>query len=312
MATLSDIAFTYDDLDELWPLILGDHPDATAAFYNGDYDKTLAQAQRDKHDWVLAGIGFELGNRVIDIGCGWGPLVHAIQQQEGQCVGLTLSPRQAETCRRSGFDVQLLDWKEADPAKLGRFDAVVSLGAFEHFCSFEEYLAGQQESVYRDFFKLCSDLLPAGGKLYLQTMTWGPAVPWAGRQATQVDIDRVMALKTSKYSDEYILGHVGALFPGSWLPGGQEQIVRIAAPYFELIEANDGRLDYIQTLTEWIKAWYAPAPGKTWALMKLWPRYIFGGKMYRAKLRCIAENMLREVFIRRLFGHRRMFFAKKR
>jgi cyclopropane-fatty-acyl-phospholipid synthase len=95
------------------------------------------------------------------------------------------------------------------------------------------------------------------------------------------------------------------------LPESKEHITRIAEPYFELIKASDGRLDYVQTITEWIKAWYAPQPGKRRAMIKLWPKHILGGRAYRAKMKSIEENAVREVFIRHIFGHQRMFFRKK-
>ncbi len=54
------------------------------------------------------------------------------------------------------------------------FDAVASLGAFEHFCSPDDYQAGRQEEIYRDLFARVSSLLPPGGRFYLQTMVFGP------------------------------------------------------------------------------------------------------------------------------------------
>ena len=100
-------------------------------------------------------------------------------------------------------------------------------------------------------------------------------------------------------------------FPGSWIPRDRDHIQRIAAPYFDLLEASDGRLDYVKTLTEWEKAWYAPQRKKILPRIKLWLRQLFGGKAYHAKMRCLKENDIREVFIRDLFGHQRIFFQKK-
>lgn len=313
MATLKDIAYTYDDLDELWPLIL-DNPyaDITCAYYNGDYSKSLAQAQQEKHAWIFETVDFKPGDRLIDIGCGWGPMLNAVRERDGQGVGLTLSPKQAEACRQHGLEVYLLDWKELDPAQFGKFKTVVSLGAFEHFCSIEEFSAGQQEKVYNDFFNLCYDLLADGSFLYLQTMTWGKFLPWGNPRPTFQEFEEKYAtVKAPKFSDEWILGYLKAFFPGSWLPDSQEQIVRVAAPYFELVKASDGRLDYVQTITAWLKAWYAPQPGKTWAKLKLLPNFILGGRRYRQKMKSIEEKAAREVFIRHIFGHRRLFFKKK-
>ena len=313
MATLKDIAYTYDDLDELWPLILDDpYAEITCAYYNGDYNKSLAQAQRDKHAWIFAGLNFKPGDRIIDIGCGWGPMLNAIREGRGEGVGLTLSPKQAESCRQNGLDVHLLDWKEMQPEQFGQFKGVISLGAFEHFCSFEEYLNGQQERVYADFFGLCHQLLVDGGVLYLQTMTWGKHLPWGDTKPTFDEIHHKYAtVKAPKFSDEWVLGYIKAFFPGSWLPAGKAQIVRIAEPYFELITARDGRLDYIQTITEWMKAWHTPKPGKTWAKLKLLPNFVLGGRVYWQRMKSLEEKAAREVFIRHIFGHQRMFFRKR-
>jgi cyclopropane-fatty-acyl-phospholipid synthase len=82
---------------------------------------------------------------------------------------VTLSSAQAAACRRHGLDVRLQDARQA----LGGFDAVASLGAFEHFCSPEQHAAGLQDDVYRDLFARIAELLPDRGRLYLQTMTFG-------------------------------------------------------------------------------------------------------------------------------------------
>ena len=310
MASLKDISFTYDDLDDIWPLMLGDYPDITNAFYNGDYSKSLDQAQRDKHDWILQEINFAPGHRILDIGCGWGPMLRVIQERGGRGVGLTLSPRQAETCCHRGLEVRLLDWRDLDPAEIGQFDAILALGSMEHFCAYEEYLAGHQEQIYDRFFRLCQDLLVDGGRFYLQTMTWGKYVPWAGYDPTHAEIDQLVSLDAPPYSDGRILAYVGAMFPGSWLPK-EEQLCRLSAPYFRLLKANDGRLDYIQTLTEWIKAWFRPFPGRRRAMLKLLPNYLRHHRAYQAKIKCIEENAVREVFIRNIFGHQRLFFEKR-
>jgi cyclopropane-fatty-acyl-phospholipid synthase len=309
MGTLKDVAFAYDDIDEMWRLSLGDHADISAAYYNGDYCKSLEQAQRDKHEWILKGVDFKPGDRVLDIGCGWGPILKAVKERGGEELGLTLSPRQYESCRRNGLNVLLRDWKELKKGELGKFNAVVSVGAFEHFCSIEEYMAGQRESVYGGFFRTFHDLLMNGGKLYLQTMTWGKNLPWGEADPLPEDIKRCSLSKPYK-SDERTLALFEAFFPGAWLPRNFEQVKKLAAPYFRLILSSDGRLDYVQTITEWEKAWYAPKKGKRWLQAKTFLRYCFKGRACRAKMQAIKENAIREVFIRDLCGHQRIFFEK--
>ena len=59
MATQQDIEATYDYMDEIFRLTFGDHGDITCALYNGDFSKTLEQAQHDKHDYILQSLHFK-------------------------------------------------------------------------------------------------------------------------------------------------------------------------------------------------------------------------------------------------------------
>ena len=104
-------------------------------------------------------------------------MLAAIRAQSGRGIGITLSAVQAKACKRNGLDAHVKDWKSMSVDDYGRFDAIVSIGAFEHFCSVEEYRLGNQDQVYSRFFNLCRELLPPHGRLYLQTMVWGQSSP---------------------------------------------------------------------------------------------------------------------------------------
>lgn len=169
MADQAQVQETYDYWDRLIQINLGKFPDFTNAFYNGDYSLTLEQAQKAKHEYALNGVGFEKGSRVLDIGCGWGPVLNAVRERGGAGVGISLSPRQIETCNRFGLEAYLKDWKDITVEDYGGFDGVISVGAFEHFCSVEEYLEGRQTEIYQNVFDLCHTLLPEEGRVFLQT-----------------------------------------------------------------------------------------------------------------------------------------------
>src|SRR5438270_529673 len=152
MAERGDIDFSYSLTDRVVRLALGDLADFSGAKYDGDFSLTLEEAQRRKHDYVAEQIGIAPGRRVLDLGCGWGGLLDYIRRVGAAGVGVTLSSAQVESCRRHGLDVHLSDARELTPESFGPFDAVASLGAFEHFCSPDDYEAGRQEDVYRDLF----------------------------------------------------------------------------------------------------------------------------------------------------------------
>src|SRR6266704_2657599 len=88
MATREEIEATYNYMDEVFRVSLGEHGDVTCALYNGDFTKTLKQAQQDKHDYILDAIHFNSGSRVLDIGCGWGPMLKAVKERGGLAIGL--------------------------------------------------------------------------------------------------------------------------------------------------------------------------------------------------------------------------------
>src|SRR5215472_9897626 len=174
MADRDDLEFTYSLIDRLFRLSLGELADFSGAKYDGDFSLTLEEAQERKHDYVREQVGIGPCRRVLDLGCGWGPMLDVVRQRGGTGVGVTLSSAQVEACRRHGLDVHLFDARQLSPDRFGSFDAVVSLGAFEHFCSPEEQAAGNQDEVYRELFARVASVLPEHGRFYLQTMVFGP------------------------------------------------------------------------------------------------------------------------------------------
>jgi cyclopropane-fatty-acyl-phospholipid synthase len=298
MADQRDLEFTYSLIDRMFRLSLGELADFSGAKYDGDFSLTLEQAQRRKHDYVAAQIGIGPGRRVLDLGCGWGPLLDAVRQRGGVGVGVTLSSAQADACRRHGLDVHLVDARAVSRETFGPFDAVASLGAFEHFCSPDEYLAGKQDELYRDLFASVAGLLPDRGRFYLQTMVFGRTmIPYS-----EVDID------APRDSDAWYLALMGRQFPGSWLPSGQAQIVCCAEPHFTLISSSNGRLDYIETIRQWRARFGASSLQKTWLKAKLARRWLTSADFRLAFTSGVSANTV--CFERRLLDHHRLVFEK--
>jgi cyclopropane-fatty-acyl-phospholipid synthase len=152
MAAREDLEFTYSLTDRIFRLSLGELADFSAAKYDGDFSLSLEEAQRRKHCCVAEQIGIGPGRRILDLGCGWGPLLDFIRSRGASGVGVTLSSAQVAACRRHGLDVHLHDAREVTRDTFGPFDAVASLGAFEHFCSPEDHHAGRQDDLYRALF----------------------------------------------------------------------------------------------------------------------------------------------------------------
>src|SRR5947209_19989614 len=147
MADRDDLEFTYSLIDRMFRLSLGELADFSGAKYDGDFSMTLEEAQRRKHDYVAEQIGIGPGRRVLDLGCGWGGLLDYVRRVGATGLGVTLSSAQVAACRRHGLDVHLYDAREVTRARFGPFDAVASLGAFEHFCSPDDDRAGRPDEV---------------------------------------------------------------------------------------------------------------------------------------------------------------------
>src|SRR5436309_4026477 len=133
MAVQPDLEFTYSLIDQIFRLSLGEMADFSGAKYDGDFSLTLDEAQRRKHDFVAQSLEIGAGSRVLDLGCGWGPLLNYLRKIGAKGVGVTLSSAQAAACRRHGLEVHVQDCRTLTPETFGGFDAVASLGAFEHF-----------------------------------------------------------------------------------------------------------------------------------------------------------------------------------
>jgi cyclopropane-fatty-acyl-phospholipid synthase len=298
VADRDDLDFTYSLIDRIFRLSLGELADFSGAKYDGDFSLTLEQAQRRKHEYVAAQIGIEPGKRVLDLGCGWGPLLAFVRERGATGVGVTLSAAQAKACRRHGLDVHLRDARAVTTRDFGDFDAVASLGAFEHFCSVEEHAAGRQEEIYRGLFGHIADLLPAGGRLYLQTMVYG---------RNMIPLDEV-DIEAPRDSDAWYLALMAHQFPGSFLPYGQEQVVDCAAPRFRLVESSSGRLDYLETIRQWRKRFGEPSLKKTLFKAQLVPRYLTSSDFRLAFTSGVSANSV--CFERELMDHYRLVFEK--
>jgi cyclopropane-fatty-acyl-phospholipid synthase len=298
VADRKDIDFSYSLTDRVVRLSLGDLADFSGAKYDGDFTLTLEQAQRRKHDYIAAQIGIGPGRRILDLGCGWGGLLNYIRNQGAHGVGVTLSSAQVSSCRRHGLEVYLYDARRLTRSMFGPFDAVASLGAFEHFCSPEDYRAGRQEEVYRQLFANVASLLPAGGRFYLQTMVFG-------RNMIPVEqIDR----HAPRESDAWYLAMMSAAFPGSFLPFGQDQVVRGAAPEFRLVSTQSGRLDYIETIRQWDKRTEAWTPRLALFKLSLLPRWLTDPDFRFAFTSGVSSNSA--CFERELMDHYRLVFEK--
>jgi cyclopropane-fatty-acyl-phospholipid synthase len=127
----------YDVSNEYFSLFLDESMTYSCAIFSRGAT-TLEEAQWTKRELVCTKLGLEPGERVLDVGCGWGAFaVHAAVEHGVHVTGITLSEPQAERARQRAeeagvadrVDIKVMDWRElqAEP-----FDAIASIGMVEH------------------------------------------------------------------------------------------------------------------------------------------------------------------------------------
>jgi cyclopropane-fatty-acyl-phospholipid synthase len=147
------ISHHYDVSNRFYEWILGPSMAYTCAVYPSD-TATLEEAQEEKVDLVCRKLDLQPGQRLLDVGCGWGTMVlHAAQHYGVQVIGVTLSRLQAEWGQKRIAELGLSDLAEiryGDYRNVteGGFDAVSSIGLTEHIgaknlASYATFLAGK-------------------------------------------------------------------------------------------------------------------------------------------------------------------------
>jgi cyclopropane-fatty-acyl-phospholipid synthase len=152
-------------------------------------------------------------------------------------------------------------------------------------------------------FARVADVLPAGGRFYLQTMVFGRNMI----DADQLDLASLRGVPP-RGSDEWYLALLGRQFPGSWLPLGQEQVIGCAQPHFRLVSSVSGRLDYIETIRQWNARVGARNVKKMLLKLQLLPRWLTSPDFRLAFSSGVSANQV--CFERELLDHYRLVFEK--
>jgi cyclopropane-fatty-acyl-phospholipid synthase len=222
----NSIAYHYNVSNDFYRLWLDRNMVYSCAYFEqGNED--LDAAQIKKLDHILTKIQLEPGQKLLDIGCGWGALVlRAARKYGARCTGITLSEQQYEYAReqveRAGLsdrvEIRLQDYRELD----GAFDRITSVGMFEH--------VGYKNLI--DYFRIIRRLLRPDGVV----MNHG---------ITSTDPD---GGETSHGGGEFIDRYV---FPQGELPHLSQVARSMQIAGLEVIDVENLRRHYAHTLTLW-------------------------------------------------------------
>jgi cyclopropane-fatty-acyl-phospholipid synthase len=228
-ASRQAIEHHYDVGREFYRLWLDKAMVYSCAMWAGQLDGDLEAAQLAKLDWHATAARADGVPRALDVGCGWGAMVRYLSEQRGvgHVTGLTLSSDQAAAGPSTERAVvRLENWRDHQPSE--PYDAVVSIGAFEHFAR-EDLTRAERRAVYRSFFERCAGWLVEGGRLSLQTIALE-------------DLDPSKAPVSSFFSE--------AIFPESGLPQLSD-VIEASEETFRTVDFRSDPGHYEQTLHLW-------------------------------------------------------------
>jgi cyclopropane-fatty-acyl-phospholipid synthase len=241
-ATLQAIQRHYDVGNEFYRLWLDDSMNYSGAMWApGD---SLESAQLRKVDHHIAAAHATKAERVLDVGCGWGAVLRRLVERAGvrQAVGLTLSQAQADWIASQQLprvEVRVENWLDHVPAQ--PYDAIISIGAFEHFARVEDSDEKRIEG-YRAFFRSCRSWLRPGGRMSLQTFAYGNL---RSREAAHLSAGtRFLAREIFPETDPPRLSDIAVAIDGE----------------FEIEQLRNDRKDYARTCMAWLKRLRAVRP----------------------------------------------------
>jgi cyclopropane-fatty-acyl-phospholipid synthase len=206
-----------------------------ALWADNEANERLESAQLRKLDYLVECTGATNTTRVLDVGCGWGSLLRRLidTHQVRQAVGITLSEAQRNWAASQlpiAAEVRLENWYDHIPRT--PYDAIISIGAFEHFAKYglprDRRIAG-----YREFFRCCRSWLPTGGRLGMETMVKGNNV----RLNRRVINDLRFVIES--------------IFPDSELPWLSE-VFEASEKSFETVLVRNGADNYARTCRVWL------------------------------------------------------------
>ena len=244
------VSYHYDVSNRFYEWVLGPSMAYTCACYP-DAEATLEEAQANKFRLVFDKLGLREGDRLLDVGCGWGGMVMHAARQGVSALGVTLSREQAswaqEAIEREGLghlaEVRHLDYRDVPE---GGFDAVSSIGMTEHI----------GRSNYPDYFAGLYSYLRPGGRLLNHCITRP---------------DNPKDASAGAFIDRYV-------FPDGELSGAGTVHVEIENAGLEVVHAENLRPHYARTLRDWcanlVEHWDEAVEEVGLPVAKLWGLYM--------------------------------------
>ena len=245
----------YDVSNTFYEWILGPSMTYTCAVYP-DIDATLEDAQDNKYRLVFEKLGLRPGDRLLDVGCGWGGMARFAARRGVRVIGATLSSEQAKWAQRAIREEglgELAEVRHSDYRDIGEggFDAVSSIGLTEHI--------GVKN--YPAYFAFLKSKLRTGGLLLNHCITRH---------------DNKSTSFAGGFTDRYV-------FPDGELTGSGRIITEIQDVGFEVLHEENFRHHYAMTLRDWchnlVDHWDEAVDEVGLATAKVWGLYMAASRV---------------------------------
>ncbi|MEV6106182.1 cyclopropane-fatty-acyl-phospholipid synthase family protein [Streptomyces sp. NPDC051940] len=246
------ISHHYDVGNDFYEQVLGPSMVYSCAYW--EPGGTLEGAQRDKIDLICRKLGLAEGDRLLDVGCGWGSMVlHAAREYGVQAVGITLSAEQAGYARKriaeagltDRIEIRVQDYRSVED---GPYDAISSIGMAEHVGS----------AAYARYAAQLYGLLRPGGRLLNHQISRRPL-----RQEDAYHVD--------EFIDAYV-------FPDGELAPLGETLAALERAGFEARDVEVLREHYALTLRAWVRNleadWEAAVAASSPGRARVWRLYM--------------------------------------
>ncbi|RYD41543.1 MAG: class I SAM-dependent methyltransferase [Sphingomonadales bacterium] len=221
----ANVKHHYDIGNDLYRLFLDADMQYSCAYWSRP-DMTLEEAQAAKKAHIAAKLALAPGQRILDIGCGWGGMAITLAKLEKvELLGITLSEEQLALAQQRAeaagvadrVKFELIDYRDLAAREAGQFDRIVSVGMFEHVGA----------PNFDSFFRAAANLMTADGVMLLHT------IGRFGRPGA-----------TDAFTRKYI-------FPGGYIPALSETLAASEKSRLIATDIETLRLHYALTLREW-------------------------------------------------------------
>ncbi|WP_028661123.1 class I SAM-dependent methyltransferase [Nocardioides insulae] len=246
----------YDVSNTFYEYVLGPSMTYTCAVFPTE-DSTLEEAQANKYDLICRKLDLKPGQRLLDLGCGWGGMVrHAARHYGVRAIGVTLSREQAswaaQRIKEEGLDdlaeVRFSDYRDLSERD---FDAVSSIGLTEHI--------GVKN--YPSYFGFIHDRLKPGGRLLNHCITRS---------------DNVARASAGAFIDRYV-------FPDGEITGSGTIVAAAEDAGLEVQHHENIRVHYAKTLAGWnrnlVEHWDECVAEAGLGTAKVWGLYMAGSRI---------------------------------